>query len=174
MKKSKAKNVERKREIENPARADGYAKSSAASPLSFSMLLKTFGWSIFAAWKGTVTRLPSVFLNILWLPLCRTSANPLRSSAEIDCAAVMRGSRTIGVSLHRYLDGRKDNVFRFRNMFFLGGHVFNMELYRVMDILERFLIRITLGIAALQRGAAREVAIFVFLYNDGKAIRSHA
>jgi len=159
--------------MEDAALANDYAKSCAASPLSFRMLLKTFGWSIFAVWKGTVTRFPSVFLNIIWLPLCRTSANPLRSSVDTACPAVMRGSRPMRMSLHRYLDGRKNDVFRFRNMFFLGDLVLKVELYRVMNILERFLIRITLGIAALQCGTAREIAVFVLLYNDGKAIRSH-
>lgn len=149
-------------------------KSSGTSPLSFNILLNTFGWRIFPACMGIVTRLPAAFLNIRWLPLCRARENPLRVSAEDACAAVMRGSRAIGYSLHRHFYGGENDVFRLRKAFFIGGHVFKAKRYGVLDVCERLFVRTALRITSLQRGALRKVAVLVFLYNDGKAVRFHA
>lgn len=139
-----------------------YAKSSGVSPLSPMILLKIFGWRIFAAWKGTVTRLPSAFLKILWLPFCRANMNPLRSSTAIASIAVIRGRRGILPLRHRYFDRREDDVLGLGYFFMLRGHIPQIQFNRIVDVGERFLISVALRIAALKRRTGSKVSIFIF------------
>lgn len=148
-------------------------KSFGASPLSFIILLKSFGCRIFDAWNGTTTLLLATFMKILWLPFCLSKTKPFRSSVEIACDAVIRGSRAILLVRERYFYGRKRYVFWFVDLFMFGGHGLKIQLYRFMDIGKRLIIGLPLRIAALQSGALRKVAVLVFFYNDRKAICFH-
>jgi hypothetical protein len=146
-----------------------YTKSFGLSPLSSRILLNNFGCSMRDAWKGTVTRLPSTFLKILWLPDCRTNANPLRSSTAMARAAVMRGNRGM-LTLNRHFDRREYHVFRLRDLLISCRHILKVERYRVVDVCERLLIRIALGVASLECWTTGKVSVFVLFYNNGKSI----
>ena len=151
------KTQNKKNRMNTPLSRSGaaYAKSFGESPLSFSMLLNTFGWSILDAWKGTVTRTPRALANIIWLPLCRTSAKPLRVRTETACPAVMRGRRVMQLFLHRHLDRGENDISRLFNIFFSNSHVFEKKSYHIVNICERFLVCFALRVAPLQRGTDR-------------------
>src|SRR3989344_5927460 len=123
--------------------ACSYTKSSGESPLSSKMLLKTLGWRIFAPWKGTVARFPSIFLKILWLQFWRTRTKPFFSKVEIACLAVMRGKLGILVSDRNFYRG-KNYVFWLSNLLLLGRHIFKIKLDCVMDVCKRLFIGIAL------------------------------
>jgi len=56
-----------------------------------------------------------------------------------------------------------------RNLFAVRQSVCDVQLNGVLDVLYRFLVRIALAVAALERGAGSEKAIGIRFDDDGKS-----
>ncbi len=60
------------------------------------------------------------------------------------------------------------------NLFSIGQSVFDVQLNGVLDVLNRFFVRIALAVAALERGAGNEKTIRVRFDDDGKSNVLHS